>query len=135
MGIICDTNVILDVMLERKPHYYDSTSFLNYCEDYNIEVYVQASAITDIYYICRRYVHSKSKALSIVKQVTKLVTICEITDQDVTKALEMGGKDFEDCMLAACAIRKGATAIITRNKKDYDGLGIKVFTPKEYMVL
>ena len=133
MGIVCDSNIILDLLLQREPYWEDAACVLNTCEQYNEEVFVSASSITDIYYISHNYTHSKSKSLGVVKEIMKLCSICEVNQDDIINATEMAGKDFEDCVLAAAASRQECKCIITRNKKDFKDLGIKFCTPKEFL--
>ena len=49
MKIMCDTNVIIDVLLEREPFIEDSYKVLKFCEEHKIDGFVSASSVTDIY--------------------------------------------------------------------------------------
>lgn len=53
MMIMCDTNVILDVLLEREPFVNDSCKVLSFCEEHQINGFVSASSVTNIYYVTR----------------------------------------------------------------------------------
>ena len=48
MKYLIDTNVILDVLLKREPFYKSCASVLTLARRKEIELYVSASAITDI---------------------------------------------------------------------------------------
>ena len=48
MKIMCDTNIILDVLLEREPFVDDSYKVLSLCEKHRIDGFVSASSVTDI---------------------------------------------------------------------------------------
>ena len=56
MRILIDTNVILDVLLKRSPFYETAIEVLKLSARDDIQEFVSASAITDIYYICERLV-------------------------------------------------------------------------------
>ena len=58
MKIMVDTNIIIDVLLEREPFVDDSYKLLSLCEEHKIDGFVSASSITDIYYLVRKYTHS-----------------------------------------------------------------------------
>lgn len=58
MRIMCDANIILDLLLDRQPFVEDSYKILSLCEEGEILGYVSASCITDIFYIVRKYTHS-----------------------------------------------------------------------------
>lgn len=49
MKILIDTNIVLDVMLKREPFYRLSLEILSLAKRDDVEEYVSASAITDIY--------------------------------------------------------------------------------------
>ena len=51
MRILIDTNVILDVLLKRSPFYETAIEVLKLSARDDIQEFVSASAITDIYYI------------------------------------------------------------------------------------
>ncbi len=53
MKIMCDTNIIIDVLLERKAFIEDSYRVLSLCEEHKIHGFVSASSVTDIYYLVR----------------------------------------------------------------------------------
>ena len=53
MKVMCDTNIILDVLLEREPFVEDSYKLLRLCEEHDINGFVSASSITDIFYIVK----------------------------------------------------------------------------------
>lgn len=59
MKILVDTNIILDVLLKREPFYHTSTKILNLSKCEDIELYISASAITDIYYIAYQSIRDK----------------------------------------------------------------------------
>src|SRR5699024_11656078 len=46
MKIMCDTNIILDVLLERQPFVEDSYKVLSLCEEHRLEGFVSASSVT-----------------------------------------------------------------------------------------
>lgn len=54
MKILVDTNIVLDVMLKREPFYKSSLEILGLTKRNDVEEYVSASAITDIYYLAYR---------------------------------------------------------------------------------
>ena len=51
MRVLIDTNVILDVLLKRSPFYEAAIEVLKLSVREDIQEFVSASAITDIYYI------------------------------------------------------------------------------------
>jgi predicted nucleic acid-binding protein len=54
MKVLIDTNIVLDVLLNRQPYCQDAAKIIILSEKKIIESYVSASTITDIYYITQR---------------------------------------------------------------------------------
>ena len=130
---MCDTNIILDVLLEREPFTEDSYRVLSLCEEHKIEGYVSASSVTDIYYLVKKYTHSTELAYHAVGKLLEIVKVCDVTNQDVLAALQKKARDFEDCLVAACAQSIHCNYIVTRNKKDFEEFGLPALPPDEFL--
>ena len=133
MKIMCDTNVVLDVLLDREPFVQDSYKILSLCEEHRIHGFVSASSITDIYYLTRKYTHSTELAYRAMGKLLEIVKACSVTNNDVLVAYQKKAKDFEDCLLATCAKSIGCDFIITRNKRDFEEFDIPLLTPTELL--
>lgn len=133
MKIMCDTNVILDVLLDREPFAEDSYKVLDFCEKHRMDGFVSASSVTDIYYLVRKYTHSTELAYKAAGKLLEIVKVCSVTNNDVLMAYQKKAKDFEDCLLATCAKSIGCDFIITRNKKDFEEFDIPLLTPAELL--
>lgn len=131
MKIMCDTNVIIDVLLEREPFVEDSCQVLRLCEERRINGFVSASGITDIYYLVRKYTHSSELAYKAIRKVLEIFKVCSVTNNDVLMAFQKKAGDFEDCLVATCAKSIGCDYIVTRNKKDFMSFDISPLTPAE----
>ncbi len=133
MMIMCDTNIFLDVLLEREPYVTASDKVLKMCEEHKLEGFITASCITDIYYMVRKYRHSNDVAYKAVGKILDIVKVCGVTNNDVLTAYQTKAKDFEDCLLATCAKTIRCDYIVTRNKKDFEGFGIPLLEPEELL--
>ncbi len=133
MKIMCDTNVIIDVLLEREPFIEDSYKVLKLCEEHKLEGFVSASCVTDIYYLVRKYTHSRQLAYKAIGKVLEIVKVCSVTNNDVLLALQSMAGDFEDCLVATCAKAICCDYIVTRNKKDFEDFGIPILSPAELL--
>lgn len=133
MKIMCDTNIIIDMLLEREPFVEDSCSVLSLCEEHKIDGFVSASSVTDIYYLVRKYTHSIDLAYKAVGKLLEIVKVCSVTNNDVLVAFQKRAKDFEDCLVATCAKSIHCDYIVTRNKKDFEGFDITAITPTELL--
>ena len=133
MKIMCDTNIIIDVLLEREPFVEDSYKVLSLCEEHQINGFVSASSVTDIYYLVRKYTHNTELAYKAIGKLLEIVKVCSVTNQDVLTAFQKKAKDFEDCLVVTCAKSIYCDCIVTRNKKDFEEFDIQVFTPTELL--
>ena len=130
---MCDTNIIIDVLLEREPFVEDSCKVLSLCEDHLIHGFVSASSVTDVYYLVRKYTHSTDLAYKAVGKLLEIVKVGSVTNNDVLNAFQQKAKDFEDCLVATCAKSIRCDYIVTRNKKDFEEFGVPVLTPVELL--
>lgn len=101
MKIMCDTNIILDVMLDREPFAEKSADVLKLCEDRIIEGFITASSITDIFYLIRKQTHSNDIAYNATGKLLEIVSICGVTNQEVLSAYQQRAKDFESFAVPA----------------------------------
>ena len=131
MNCMIDSNIILDVMLEREPFYRTSGKVLELCEKKKIHGFVTASTITDFFYITRKATGSVDKACAVIEKTLEIVKVLPVTNEDINRALMIKAKDFEDCLLAVCAKNNHCDAIVTRNSNDFRNFGISLLTPEE----
>ena len=61
MNILCDTNIILDVLLDRAPFVEASAEVLKRCEIGISEGFTTASCITDIFYLVHKQLHDNDR--------------------------------------------------------------------------
>lgn len=133
MRIMCDTNIIIDVLMQREPFYEDSYKLLSLCEQRKVTGLISAAAVTDIFYMVRKYTHSTEMSYQAIGRILDCVRVCDVTNADVLKAYQIHAKDFEDCLMVVCAMEAKCKYIVTRNKKDYDGMCITAVTPAEFL--
>ena len=133
MKLMIDTNIILDVLLEREPFYVNSRAVLEMCERKEIYGFISASAATDIFYLIRKALGNTADAYKALGHILNIVKVLTVTNDDVNNAFLQKAKDFEDCLLATCAKSNNCDGIVTRNQKDFRSFGIALFTPEEIL--
>ncbi len=131
MKYLIDTNVILDVLLKRESFYKSCAKVLTLARQEDTELYVSASAITDIYYIAYQALRDKTEVQSLIVKLLKIVLIAGVSDDEIKKALALSWVDFEDSVQYSVALLQEMDGIITRNPRDYKRSEIKVWTPGE----
>ncbi len=133
MRLMIDTNLFLDVLLEREPFFSNSKAVLRLCEDKKISGFLSASSATDIFYITRKALQSTEQAYKALGAILNIVKVLTVTNEDVLNAYMQHASDFEDCLLATCARSNKCSAIVTRNKKDFLEFGITLLSPEELL--
>ena len=135
MRIMIDTNVVLDVLLEREPFFEDSYEVIRLSALERVEGYVSSSAATDIYYLLRRELKDRQAAKDALEKVLQLVNIADALGEDVYAAIASNMAYFEDALVAAVAERCRMDYIVTRNTKDFRESPVKALTPWEFLDL
>ena len=118
MRILIDTNVILDVLLKRSPFYETAIEVLKLSARDDIQEFVSASAITDIYYIAYKNLRDKAAVRELLKKLLLIVSVAGVSEEEIQKALELEWNDFEDSVQYSVAALNEMDGIITRNVKD-----------------
>ena len=128
MKVFLDTNIILDVLLERAPFARSAKLLLLLAAVGEMDACCGASQLTDVYYLLRRHDTTVpcERTVKQLKAFREQIQICSLTEDDVDRALDSGWKDFEDACIYSMADRVGADYLITRDRDDFEGSLIKV---------
>lgn len=132
--IFADTDVVLDVLTERQPHYPFAARLFSLGERKEIRIYLSAITIVNIDYILRRQKPTQFSR-TILKNLAGLVTVLPVDQSIILKALDSGFADFEDAVQYHCALQNNISIIVTRNLKDYKKAEISVLTPQQFIAL
>lgn len=132
MRVLFDTNVVLDVLFEREPHAHAAAQLMSLVDDGQIEGYLCATTVTTVHYLAAKALGPKS-ACSLVATLLDLFAIAPVDREVVAGALELGFADFEDAVIHEAAVLVEASAIVTRNGRDFVGAKIPVFNPTEML--
>lgn len=128
--MLLDTNIIVDVALERQPHFQASQQVLLLFEQGQIEGYISASTFSDLYYIIRK---SRGREWT-TDFLNWLVTYCKIAtvnEAAIRMALTANFRDLEDAIQYATAVINQLDVIITRNSQDFPVLRPRIITPEQ----
>lgn len=129
MKLLIDTNVVLDVILKREPFFVRSFEVLALSKKEDIQEYISASAVTDIYYLAQRQLKNKDLAKSILKELFTVVSVVGVSEQEIQNALILEWDDFEDAVQYSAARFSQINGIITRNPDDFRKSEIPVWEP------
>ena len=131
--IFVDTDVIIDHLTDRQPYANYSTLLFELHEQNQLQIYISALSVNNIYYISRRMIGGP-KALDLIERLIDNIEVIGTTKNEIKNTLRTGFKDFEDSIQYSTALTiKGIEAIITRNVRDYRKSKIAIFTPEIYI--
>ena len=133
MKVLVDTNVILDGFLERELFVEDAKALLNAIQSQQIEGFVTATTLTDIFYIVRRETKNIEQAREAVSRTLILMQICPVDRRILEAAFASNLHDFEDAVQLARAIAKSLDAIITRDPQGFAGATIPILSVLELL--
>ena len=132
MNVLFDTNVVLDVLLEREPFVDAAAKLFALVDNGRIRGLVCATTVTTIFYIAAKDFGQRRAR----DQVHGLLGLFEVApvDRDVLDgALDIDFSDYEDAVLHEAARAAGATAIVTRNRRDFANSAIPALDPEEML--
>ena len=132
MKVLFDTNIILDVLLDRKPFVDHASLLMSKVELSEINGFLCATTITTIHYLLSKYL-DKEKAVTSIHSIMALFEVASVNRLVIESSLKSKFNDFEDSVLHEAARHAGAEYIITRNIKDFKKSKIPVFTPTEFL--
>lgn len=134
MKLLLDINVVLDALLGRAPWAAEAALLLSRVEAGHAEAYVAGHTITTIHYLLAKQLGVK-KAATALSDLLRIVSVVPLADADFQQALVPGIDDFEDAVQAAAALQVGASFIVTRNQKDFEGVTVAVRSAGEVVAL
>jgi predicted nucleic acid-binding protein len=130
--VLIDTNVVLDVILDREPFVADSSDVWIACDAGRFAGYVSAISLPTIYYVVRQ-ARGRDVALRAVDQCLAAFEIAPVYRESLEAARGFDGADFEDDVQIACAVTSLLEFIVTRNPADFVKSPIPVVSPAEFM--
>ncbi len=135
--LLIDQNVMLDVLLERMPHFTESALVVELIAEDQVEGFVSGASVDTMAYLLSTH-HTSARINGILRFVRLKFKIAPVTESIIDEALAAGWNDVEDSIVYQSAKSAGCTVVITRNVKDFKTKGSDgplVMTPKEYLTL
>lgn len=132
MRVLVDTNVVLDLLLERQPFADAAARVFALVEESRIEGYICATTVTTIDYLLAHALDPDA-ARTALQRLLDMFEIAPVNRPVLEQALRSNMPDFEDAVLEQAARLVSADAITTRNLKDFTRSSIMVFDPSELL--
>lgn len=126
--MLIDTDVLIDVALDRHPHSETASELLDQLEQGMGTAWVAWHSISNLYYIVSP-VLGRPGTRDFIRELTRFVGVAPADAEGIRYAAELPMTDFEDAMQVAAARACGAQCIVTRNIRDYARSPISAVNP------
>ena len=134
MRVLFDTNVVLDVLLNRQPHAQLAIRLFDRVADRRLDGLLGATTVTTIYYLATKAV-GRAAATRHVRALLALFEVAAVTRAVLEGALGSELSDFEDAVLLEAGRNADAEGIVTRVPVGYENGGLAVYTPEELLAV
>ena len=132
MIVFVDTNIFLDVLLNREGLATDSERGLNKCSKPGYSMYISSVSFANITYFLTKYRPAEAEIL--LDALLKKVNIAQTRTKDFQKALQNNFNGPEEAYQYYTALQiRGTIYFITRNIKHYKHSVISVVTPGVFL--
>lgn len=130
-----DTNVVIDLIADRKPFSKDAAKLFDYSEKGKIKIFISSLSYSNIFYVVKKAIGHK-ELIVILRELESMTETVDVTKSIIKSSLSSNFKDFEDAIQYYTAIsNKKTTAIVTRDIRDFKNSALAVLTPDEALSL
>ncbi|MGE3887579.1 MAG: PIN domain-containing protein [Vicinamibacterales bacterium] len=126
--LLFDVNIVLDVLLDRRPHADAASQAWALVEVGRAEGLLSAHAVTTIHYLNQKAVGPR-RAGATTEALLEVFGVAPVSEEVLRAALALGWPDFEDAVTAAAARAAACHAIVTRDPKGFRRAGLPVLDP------
>lgn len=134
--LLVDSDVILDLFLDREPHHSVALQFFSYLERNTDTVVAHASpvAIANVAYILAK-VRSQAYDVAKLAQLRKILRVVLVDERVIEKAITNPHVGLEDSIQYHSAVEAGLRVIVTRNVDEAIVGSISILTPEESLAM
>lgn len=130
MRLLFDTNIILDLLLDRAPFADETEQLWSAVDEGLIRGSIATFSIPTIHYIVARD-HSPSKATDAVWACITSFDLAATYRENIIAAAKLNGPDFEDSLQITTAVTDFLDGIVTRDAKGFIAAPLPIYTPAE----
>jgi len=133
LKVIVDTNVVLDVLLARRPFVEHAAEVFGLAERSEIEAYLCATTMTTLDYLLAQSL-PKAEVRETLHRLLSLFEIAPVNRPVIEEALRSKVTDFEDAVLEQSGRLVGAEAVVSRDAKGFQRSILASFDPLELLI-
>ena len=131
--VFIDTNVLLDLLLERQPWVLQASILFSMADRKEIELLCCSLSFATATYLMQRLKYERKEIISKLSIAKSLCTVTTIDALVIDRTLQSDFPDLEDAMQYYSALAFNAEVILTRNMKDFATANILVQSPIEFI--
>jgi predicted nucleic acid-binding protein len=132
MRVLLDSDVILNLVLSRQPHFAEAHSIFRAIARKEFVAYVSAIAVLNVNYFAEKE-NDRSFALVEIEKLLSLVSVSSVDEKMLKSSLNSPVTDYEDAVQCASAMAENLDGIVTRNLKDFVNSPIPVYSPADFL--
>ena len=134
MNLFLDTNILIDLVADRKP--FSQWAYKIFAEQKKgkWKLFATSNSILTTYYIIERDIGEK-RARRIIKVLINRLEINPILKSNLLEGIKSSFSDYEDAVLHESAKSvKNLDFIITRNKRDFKKSELPILSSEELFI-
>jgi predicted nucleic acid-binding protein len=128
MRVLFDTNIVLDVLLDRRPHSIAAARLMTYVDEGPLDGILGATSVTTLYYLVGKAI-GRRDADENVRRLLAIFNVAPVGQGVLLDAIALGWSDFEDAVLHEAARHAEATGIVTRDQSGFRDASLHIYRP------
>lgn len=133
MKVFLDTNILIDVVANRKPWVDDALVLFELAAQKRIVLVAADFSFINIAYITRK-LFDKVELYALLDEMREYMHLLELGEKVIEGAIKAQWNDMEDCTQYLAAKNADVDYILTRNEKDFILSDIPVLSPKDFLL-
>jgi predicted nucleic acid-binding protein len=126
--LLVDTDILIDVALDRRPHAAAAAELLDALERRQVAGFIAWHSVANFHYLVASQ-QGSSATKAFLLDLLRFVQVAPTSTESVRYAAGLPMRDFEDALQVAAAVACGANTIATRNVRDYAHAPVRATTP------
>jgi predicted nucleic acid-binding protein len=129
-----DTNIILDLLAEREPHFNSASIVFSMADRNELLLYTSSLSYVNTHYVLAKLIGSSQASLHL-KRLRTILGLLKVDEKIVDLALSaVDFKDFEDAIQYYAAIEGKQDIIITRDPLGFKASSLPVMNCEEFLL-
>ncbi|NCB53587.1 MAG: PIN domain-containing protein [Epsilonproteobacteria bacterium] len=133
MRVLLDTNVVLDLLLDREPFSELAQAIFLNVESKHVEGFLCPTTLTTLYYLLGKHL-DKKQCNQTMENLLALFETTHLTKPVLVDSVRSVGSDFEDSVIYTSAKHTKIDVIVTRDTTGFKNSAIKVMSPQEFLI-